>query len=816
MTAANRPLNPECQEFQLRPALQSRILSSPVPTTVVATVAEEVTKTINDTSDAPFCVETEKMYDTSTVQSPMNQEDVATVRDSEDAAETPLENAHLTTAGHKPKNKNAEINGQANHLVADTEATMTNETAEVKNSAVTDHEALSRTDNTGNDAVSNNVNGQRESKSSNEVKTDFSKNNCVSEESLVNGKANLGRYTDAKENSRSTNHQNNNSEVNSTTPVNDEKEEDAQRSRHCNNSIVTRATAYVAPMKKYNKKSKFVREPTPGPDLDDATHHQDIENGKLVQQFEAVKLSEDTIANDKLNEMTSREATNEEEDASRLRDNEDKIKTSQCTTEGSNEDSGFESQTRLSEYPITAAVTEWLRQVNSPDLFVTSASTSDSETDDDEEMGAMPPKNLQGNPMPALSANSGVDTESRTASCGEFAKTNNNNNNNNIRIDQMEADSTVTSIGRKKRDAKGTKRKTKAKRIDKQNRNVDGKTQSQSIFCNRMEELVTAVSNTSKNNVGNVCEFTQKDSVAGMRVALSSRINSKRVNARRMKTLRKINRSPIENIDIKMRRIDDLNGERDEETDEDVTVSVRTFERGEIIVTEDGRLLPTSSYEPVSLANRANYSATRAATHVDVINENVDTRNSSENDENENSTMIASSVSIEEPDVLECWEAETIEPVITPRRMLQSQGVLCEGEAAEEDNLELEKATMEHIEKYYRLARDYGAFSAEEESSEISMSVTSSKSRTVPNDPERTIEHFCSEEIPIIVPDRNRDVVTGDEKIPIDEAFEVYESYYNGKSPFLAFDSNMFKQRPLYGQPGEGPVPCRAVCCNIQ
>lgn len=263
-----------------------------------------------------------------------------------------------------------------------------------------------------------------------------------------------------------------------------------------------------------------------------------------------------------------------------------------------------------------------------------------------------------------------------------------------------------------------------------------------------------------------------------------------------------------------MRRIDDLKGERNEETNEDITVSVRTFEKGEIIVTEDGKLLPTSSYEPVSSTNQSNYSATRAAAHADVINENVDTRNSSENDEN-NSAMIASSVSIEEPDVLECWEAETVEPVITPRRILQSPGVLCEGEATEEDNFEIEKATMEHIEKYYRLARD-SAVSADEESSEISTSVISSKSRTVPNNPEKTIEHFCGEEIPIIMPDKNRDVVTEDGKIPIDEAFEVYESYYNGKLPFLAFDSKLFNQRPLYSQHGEGPIPCRAVCCNIQ
>lgn len=302
-----------------------------------------------------------------------------------------------------------------------------------------------------------------------------------------------------------------------------------------------------------------------------------------------------------------------------------------------------------------------------------------------------------------------------------------------------------------------------------------------------------------------------------MRVALNSRINSKRVNAKRIKTLRKVNRNHVENIDIKMRRIDVLNDEKDKKSNEYGMVSVRTFEKGEIIVSKDGKLLPMSLYEAVpSLNVQDNSSAMKTAARIGMIDENAEeTRNSSENDES-NSIMIASSVSIEEPDVLECWEAETIEPVITPRRMLQSPGVLYEGEAAEEDNFEIERATMEHVQKYYKLEQN-SAISVEEESSEeFSTFVISSKSKTVPNNSTKTIEHFCSEEIPIFIPNRNQTVVLEDEKIPVDEAFEVYESYYTGKSPFLAFDSKIFKSRPLYGQNGEGPIPCRAVCCNIQ
>lgn len=727
-----------------------------------------------------------------------------------------LENTQSVEVGHTPRGKNAEINSQANCLVANVEAIMTNETTEIRSSAPTDHEAPSKSDTTlENDGDSNSANAKHElfENNSNNVNSDTLNNHVRHpEESLTNGDTNhLADLTERASKSRSVSPQDNGS--NSTT-MNINENEEVQRLRHCNNSSVTRATSLGLPRKYTKKGMKFVRESTPGPDLDDSTH-LDVENRMLVQQFEAVELSDaDTkynIANNKLGE-TERKVANEEDSLEIC--NEDMIKaTNRGAIEGSNEDSGFESQTRLSKkYPITAAVKEWLRRANSPDLFITSASTSESETDEDEEMDAKPPKNLQGNPMPALSANSGVDNItllSRTASCGEFAKTNNNNNNNNIRNNQiMEADSTSTSIGRRKRDAKVVKRKTKAKRNDKRNRNVNEKTQCQLVSS---LDFVTAVRSKDKpkNNVGDVCEFTQEDSVAGMRVALSSRINSKRVNARRMKTLR----NSVENIDIKMRRIDNLNGERGKKTSEDDTVSVRTFEKGEIIVSEDGRLLPMSLYEPIPLNHHDNPAA-KTATYVDVINKNMETREKASSDEND-SVMIASSVSIEEPDVLECWEAETVEPVITPRRMLQSPGVLCEGEAAEDDNIEIERATVEHVRRYYRLARD--TVNTEEESSELSASIISSKSRTVPNDPDdKTIGYFCGREIPIFIPDKNQDVTMGDEKIPIDEAYEVYESCYTGKSPFLSFDSRMFRQRPLYSQNGEGPIPCRAVCCNIQ
>ncbi|XP_012523067.1 uncharacterized protein LOC105829003 isoform X2 [Monomorium pharaonis] len=829
MTVTNRPLNPECQEFQLRPALQSRI---PNECASVTTMTEEVASSVTDAPDVSFYIETEsancetETCDSSTAQSLKNQEETTIHSSDQVVTETSLENVQSTAVGRVPRNKNAEINSQANHSVANMEAIITNEITEMSNSVPTDCQAFSRTDTLENDSDSISANTKHElfKNNSNDVNAVDISSNCVNcpEESLTNGDTNheyLADLTERAAKSRSTSPQDNSC----LTTTNINEKEEIQRLQYCNNSSFARATLGLS--KKYNKKGpKFVRESTPGPDLDDSAQ-LDMENGMIVQQFEAVELLDTnckcSIVNDNKMDETGRKIASEKDTSER---NEDTTKAaSGDTIEGSNEDSGFESQTWLSnKYPITAAVKEWLRRANSPDLFITSGSTSESEMDEDEEMDEEPPKNLQGNPMPALSANSSADNImlSRTASCGEFAKTNNNGRN-----DQMKADST-TSIGRRKRDAKVVKRKTKAKRNDKWNRNVDEKAQSQLVSSLVSLDFVTAVESRdkSKNNVGDVCEFTQEDSVAGMRVALSSRINSKRVNARRMKTLRKISqKNPVENIDIKMRRIDNLNDEEEGKgTSEGSTVSVRTFEKGEIIVSEDGRLLPMSSYEPVPFNDHCNPIAAKTAAHDDVINKNVEIRersrrNSSENDEND-SAMIASSVSIEEPDVLECWEAETVEPVITPRRMLQSPGVLCEGEAAEDDSVEIEKVTMEHVRRYYRLgARD--VVNTEEESSELSTSVISSKSRTVPNDPEdRAIGYFYGEEIPVFMPDpKNPGVaLTGNEKIPIDEAFEVYESCYDGKSLFLPFNSKMFKQRPLYSQNGEGPIPCRAVCCNIQ
>ncbi|EFN80946.1 hypothetical protein EAI_08626 [Harpegnathos saltator] len=912
--AKPRPLNPECQEFQLRPALQFQIFSSLVETSAVAENATTYANDAPDASSSIIIAETEpaglsrefdEIRDVSTAQCSTNFEDASasTIRENSEqlvAQQMPSGNVPqlAISIGPKPKDKNIKVNGRVD-LIEDLETVATSEIAftGAKNDSVSiDNTTLfGKNDTVENDndsaAMADVIKRDLLKSDDNSVTTELLNNHIKRKNSkavLTNGKAGFKRHgklteqINAPDKSRSQSPQVDDtftdesrpslvmSKANATvTNVNvlvkdeeeeeeDEEEEEEEQegeerqkthraSWHCNNSSVvqTMTASSLTQPKKYSKKSpKFVREPTPGPDLGDQATRSDMENGKMVvRRLESVELPDDT--------RVAYAGRDDAADTNVLLGNDDsKTKTtiSQETVEGSNEDSGFESQTRLSKYPITAAVTEWLRRTNSPDMFLTPVSTSDSETDgdedDDEEINTKPPKNLQGNPMPALSVNSGVDnsvttTLSRTASCGEFAKSNNNHNNNNnnnnnnssnnIRmIDRVETNGT-SLIGRRKKDTAGaTRRKTATtKKTDKRNgRNVDEKTQkhlvSSLVPCHRLENIVGAakLKNPSESSVGDICEFTQKDSVAGMRVALSSRINSKRVNARRAKTLRRIKRDPVENIDIRMRRIDDTKNVKNDGGGEtaDNSVSVRTFEKGEIIVSKDGRLLPTSSYEQVPSDDRDTSELTTKTIAVDMINENVreeEARNSSENDEN----MMMSSVSIEEPDVLECWEAETIEPVITPKRMLQSPGVLCEGEAVEDDSLEVEKATVEHVRKYYRL--DSSAISIDGESSELSVRsvVSVPKSRIVPNNPGKMIEHLRGvEEIPIVMPDKSRDIILGDEKIPVDEAFEVYESCYTaGKSPFPApFDSSMFKQqRPLL-QNGDGPIPCRAVCCNIQ
>lgn len=108
------------------------------------------------------------------------------------------------------------------------------------------------------------------------------------------------------------------------------------------------------------------------------------------------------------------------------------------------EDSGFESQTKQKpSRPLQDAVGEWLKGTNSSEIFITSYPES-SESEDEELEETEQPKNLQGNPMPALSVN--VDNDKRSTGLSKFAKANHH------------GDSEKAS--RKKRNQKSNKKKS--------------------------------------------------------------------------------------------------------------------------------------------------------------------------------------------------------------------------------------------------------------------------------------------------------------------------------------------------------------------
>ena len=155
--------------------------------------------------------------------------------------------------------------------------------------------------------------------------------------------------------------------------------------------------------------------------------------------------------------------------------------------------------------------------------------------------------------------------------------------------------------------------------------------------------------------------------------------------------------------------------------------------------------------------------------------------------------------SIEEPDVLECWEAESLEPLVCPKKL--------------ETELPEEVEALEHVQRYYRLQASVTSVEDElcsepvrEEKSPLSTPMSESTSS------EEIVE------VRLAVPEvRGKSCEHLDPRLPVDEAFEVYESCYNGR-PTLPFAPGIDKSTRLLGRrlDDEGPIPCRAVCCNIQ
>ncbi|XP_054015678.1 uncharacterized protein LOC128896348 isoform X3 [Hylaeus anthracinus] len=867
-TITNRPLNPECQEFQLRPIELDASLSA-IPTSANLSTFEEGSSANQSSTLSSDATSVDKNYKAcnGVVSDDQKQEDEQ-LTDSNSGQVAGSEKSQQTS---EDGDLETETNGPTLCLTGKDDTCPTNELASVESPS-----------SEMNDKASTNEPCERS--------TEEPMNGV--EETLVNGKL--------------MNSSNEETQEEPLSPCNDERTPKTAENTENHESL----TNAKLPKRKYNAKgTKFVREPTPGPDLDGFA---DLENVLVNEKI----LAKDKVTNDlSLNGVSLSNDSSPKTESTVNSCEKTEMSNNVCNhlnkgdpVEISNEDSGFESQTRLSDYPITEAVTEWLRRANSPDVFITNASGSESEDEVDEE----PPKNLQGNPMPALSANSGADNVALSG-CGEFARI------NNARGQEKKGN----GGSRKKRD--GKRRSGEQRRV----RHVEGKPENEAVSssdsCGQQEVPSRRKNPARQQDVGDVCEFAEKDSVAGMRVALSSRMmDSKRVNARRTKrqgrsvkdptdidakirciedvddegidedieengktfekeekllttsrddpsaisknakeTTKESNGNDVEetnsrtpknetvsssevssrrenpacqdvgevcestekdtiasssrtmdskranprrakrqsrsakdisNIDAKTRHLENVDDENDEGIVEDT--NVKTYEKGEIVVSREGKLLTTSRND--------------ASTNKTVPKDREIAKESTRSSEDEND-RTNSLCSIEEPDVLECWEAETIEPVITPKRMLQCRGVLCEGEAVEEDTIETKEASVEncvenyvenYVQKYYRLARN-SVTSVEEETS-CKVNVDPSALKPVPNSSEQT---------------KNTERILQGEKsnnVPIDEAFEVYESCYTGKTPFLGIDAKVFKSRTFYGQKGEGPVPCKPVCCNLQ
>ncbi|KAK0165169.1 hypothetical protein PV328_003713 [Microctonus aethiopoides] len=498
-----------------------------------------------------------------------------------------------------------------------------------------------------------------------------------------------------------------------------------------------------APKNKYKGGVKIIRESTPGPRLDEqhpCTSETEIEmhiNCSIPMGVDAIEA--------------------------------------QMSADTSNEDSGFESQTRFSDHPITDAVTQWLRRANSPELFITAmnggSGLAESDMEDDELEDSELSKNLQGNPMPALSANSIVnDVEtmsSRTASCSEFARVNNCPRNNAV----------VTMRKKKKRSGNGKKRIAKCvdnvEIIEKKIHDNDKLNSRQQRKKSRAAARQHAKSLVEQNN--DVCEFTAKDSDAGMRVAASTRIN----------------------LDMNELMSKNDKNERTIESSRDMTVNrvemdidkVKTFEQGQIVVSIDGKLLPNTIYGVIRSSNEQD-------TNLEEQLVNVSEKNS-----------IGS---IEEPDMLECWEAETIES-INPKQLLKDRELYQNNEIDDDINCtKVDNTSLELVRKYYTLARgSVQSFSSIENGvSDVDQLEIQSQSKLIMS--QQIIETICSEKTTTVTEPNNM----LNKRLSIDDGIEVYESCYTGQRPPIFITPNFYKSHLHRDE--DGPIPCKAACCMIQ
>ncbi|XP_014203357.1 uncharacterized protein LOC106635741 isoform X2 [Copidosoma floridanum] len=582
----------------------------------------------------------------------------------------------------------------------------------------------------------------------------------------------------------------------------------------CSSSSSSRSSSTASPSRaKYNAKTlKYVREPTPGPELELTPEPEESPSVALANGAEDEERSVDDVTN-MINSATIVEAQAISKDGdldicqtwinessitfeSCCNENNRATTTTTMTTTGTktitdtavaqpaiDEDSGIESQpkpTEVSGRPISDAVNEWLKRVNSPDLFITSSATNDIDDDDDDEedeeldaaVSNEPSKNLQGNPMPALSVN-GV-AEEREPSRGKFVSP-----DHRAGVDDDELPVNVSSKGKvrnfkgaKKKDAKG--HRCNAKDLDDscvERANKYAVAQDHTYISVTMIPFTKTSRIPLKRKIDESCEFTDEDSDAGMRVAKNSRINAKRAKGE----------FDSQEDDCMCKRIGDV-------------VAVKTFEKGEIVVSMDGELLLVAPTLDEKMKK--------------CVDEEVKRKNSNSTAEDERERSWGS---IEEPDVLEYWEAETVEPVMTLQKMLQDESIDDDLLMNKDDEMVFDR--MEHIQMYYRLQV------VEDESSDSNAASNDEDSSAAPNIySDQTTESISSlEEIEMRVTEIKAKSIGDDgSRVPIDEAFEAYESCYTDRSfPFAAINGK-FDRSHLFNRDREGAVPCKAVCCNIQ
>lgn len=387
---------------------------------------------------------------------------------------------------------------------------------------------------------------------------------------------------------------------------------------------ISSGTPIAPPRRKYSAKGlKFVREPTPGPDLDTDLKSDNEDSSKINDhlrphehnidiasndQLDNLEISENNAADEKnenykhqkliiegsaaavavsdqiesdnknsvarIESRSERQSDDDEEERSKA-----KLKSENNSDNVDNEnadDRDTDTTSKLSNHPITDAVAAWLERTKSPEIFRIPMPISDSDDSElseaemyDGDPNREPSKNLKGNPMPALSVSNGsiddikIINRSNVVTSGNLTKTDTFDNTNTIKR--------------------------------RREKDIDNKEQISPNYKEQkpVEKVFRSV---------RVCRITNEDSAAGMRVAENSRVELNRVNTEGIRLKDISNIKHIENIEMKVKS-NVISNDDVTENGIEALENVKTYERGEIVVL-DGRLLTGTIYEPTCSKQR--------------------------------------------------------------------------------------------------------------------------------------------------------------------------------------------------------------------